>query len=353
MKTSLLLALFITVFGVTAVAAACNVVSASIGLGIAPAFPGSWMFFTVKTYIADALLWLALATGVTILIAIVRDRCARSGDSSQSQRVPLPADPSVVVVLTAYNEAEVIAHAVRDFTSQRHVGRVIVVDNNSRDETALVAARAGARVVHEPNQGYGYACMRGLREALQLKPDVIVLAEGDGTFAGRDIAKLLAYLDDADMVLGNRVTPGLVCRSSQMDSFFVWGNQLGAKLIQLRFWESRFLGQTRLSDLGCTLRALRSDALAALVDDLTVGGDHFSPHMIMCALRRGLLVVEVPVTFWPRVGASKGASQSLTKGILVGLAMLWHILAFPSRPLAPYRPSAVDAATLDGQRKAA
>jgi glycosyltransferase involved in cell wall biosynthesis len=208
-----------------------------------------------------------------------------------------------------------------------------VVDNNSTDETAFVARRAGARVSFETQPGYGYACMRGLREGLAQQPDAVVLAEGDGTFAARDLSKLLAYLDDADMVIGNRVTPGLVDRNSQMDSFFVWGNVVGGKLLQWKFWDTRFLGRTRLSDLGCTFRAVRADALSSMIDDLSVGGHHFSPHMILSALRRGLLIVEVPITFRPRVGMSHGASQSLVKGTIVGLQMLWHILTFPTKPV--------------------
>ncbi len=335
----MLVALLIALLGITAIAACCNVVSALVGVGLVPAFPGSNVFFAVKTYVADFLLWLALASGGAMIAAIWRDR-THGRHTGVPSRPGLPEDPSVVVVLTAYNDALSIGGAVRDFAGQPHVERVVVVDNNCRDETALVAARAGAKVVRETRQGYGYACMRGLREALRIQPDAIVLAEGDGTFAGRDVAKLLAYLDDADMVVGNRVTPGLVDRNSQMDSFFVWGNQIGAKLIQLKFWEWRFLGRTRLSDLGCTMRALRTEALAAIIDDLKVGGNHFSPHMIMVALKRGLLTVEVPVTFWPRVGASKGAGQSLRRGAGIGLAMLWHIATFPSRPTRPlYNPT--------------
>ncbi|MFQ5879753.1 MAG: hypothetical protein ACE5IZ_06245, partial [Dehalococcoidia bacterium] len=124
---------------------------------------------------------------------------------------------------------------------------------------------------------------------------------------------------------------------------FVWGNQLGAKLLQLRFWEWRFLGKLRLSDLGCTFRAMRREALAEIIEDLTVGGNHFSPHMIMVSLRKGHTVVEVPVTFWPRVGVSKGASN-LFKAMVIGLAMLWDILSFPrgQRRASP-RPSPMSA----------
>ena len=321
---------------ITAVAAVCNIISASVGLGIIPGFPGDPAVFAVKTYLADALLWITVLGGATMAFAIHRDR-RHARWPALEERPPLPVEPNIVVVLTAYDDAESIGDAVTDFRNQPNVSAVLVVDNNCHDETALVAARAGARVVHEKQQGYGYACMRGLREALALEPDVVVLSEGDGTFAGRDVAKLVVYLDDADMVVGNRITPGLVDRNSQMDSFFVWGNQIGAKLIQLKFWEWRFLGRTRLSDLGCTMRGLRSDALANVIDDLQVGGMHFSPDMIMAALRRGLLVVEVPITFWPRVGVSKGASQSLRAGTSIGLSMLWHIASYPTRPLPHWR----------------
>ena len=310
-----------------------------LGLGLLPEFAGSGIFFAVKTYIGNLLLWLALAGSGVMATAIWRDRRPRD-EAPLIARTGLPEDPTVVVVLTAYNEALSIGDVVEDFLSQPHVERVLVVDNNCTDDTALVAARAGATVVQESRQGYGFACMRGLREALRYQTDAVLLAEGDGTFIGRDVAKLLPYLDDADMVLGNRITPGLVDRNSQMDTFFVWGNQVGGKMIQLRFWEWRFWGRTRLSDLGCTMRALRTDALEAIIDDLKVGGDHFSVHMIMMALRRGLLTVEVPITFWPRVGVSKGASQSLSKGTIVGLSMLWHIVTFPSKPVLPqYSPT--------------
>lgn len=335
----------------TAVAAACNVVSASVGLGLVPEFPGAPAIFAIKTYLADVLLWLVVATGGVMTFAIYRDRKHARWPSLEA-REPLPAEPDIVVVLTAYNDAQSIGDAVTDFRGQPNVRAVLVVDNNCRDETALVAARAGAHVVHEKQQGYGYACMRGLREALLLEPDVVVLSEGDGTFAGRDVTKLVAYLDDADMVIGNRITPGMVDRNSQMDSFFVWGNQVGAKLIQLKFWEWRFLGRTRLSDLGCTMRALRRDALEDVIDDLQVGGMHFSPDMIMAALRRGLLVVEVPITFWPRVGVSKGASQSVRKGAEIGLSMLWHIAAYPTRP-RPAQGSMAEPAVADELREAA
>jgi glycosyltransferase involved in cell wall biosynthesis len=237
--------------------------------------------------------------------------------------------PRICVVLTAYNDAESIYDATRDFISQENVIKVIVVDNNCVDNTCALAMEAGAEVVRETKQGYGYACMRGLKEALLCdEANLIVLAEGDCTFTGSDIKKLLQYRDDADMVLGNRTSFRLVDDDSQQDQFMVWGNLFLAKLIQFKYWDSKFWGKCRLTDVGCTLRMIRRESLQKIIDKLYVGSHHFSPHMIMVALANKLVVVEIPVTFRKRVGKSKGAGGSKKKAIPVGLTMLWHVITY-------------------------
>jgi glycosyltransferase involved in cell wall biosynthesis len=241
---------------------------------------------------------------------------------------PCPTlEKNVCVVLTAYNDEEAIGDAVREFISQRNVVDLIVVDNNCKDATAIVATNAGARIVTENNQGYGFACVRGLREALCCSSaDVIVLAEGDMTFRGRDVWKLLPFLEDADLVVGSRTHMHFTDADSQMDWFYLWGNMFIAKMLQLRFFNLRFMGATRFSDVGCTMRAVSKKALLRIIDDLQVGDGHFSPHMIRVALQNGLRVIEVPITFRKRVGASKGAGGSKWKGIKIGLKMLWDIM---------------------------
>lgn len=236
-------------------------------------------------------------------------------------------DRRVCVALTAYNDHEAVCQGVREFVSQKNVVEVIVVDNNSHDGTAQQAVYAGARVVREEKQGYGYACIRGLREALSCgDADVVVLAEGDMTFRGRDIWKLLPYLDDVDMVVGSRTHMTLVDSDSQMDWFYLWGNLFLAKVLQFRFFDLKFLGKIRLTDVGCTMRAIKKEALAKIIDDLTVWEHHFSPHMTMVALKKGLRVIEIPLTFRKRVGVSKGAGGNKALAFKVGLKMLWHIV---------------------------
>jgi hypothetical protein len=228
---------------------------------------------------------------------------------------PLPG-ARVHVGLTAWNDEEAIGPAVRDFKACPEVHRVVVVDNNSTDGTARVAEEAGAdEVVIETTPGYGACCMRALAEAAE-GADVVVLCEGDMTFSSSDVKKLLAYLENCDLVLGTRATQELRDARTQMDWLLNPGNQIVAKIVQTRFWG------TRLTDMGCTYRALRADAYARLAPRLGVKGNHFSPHMFIEALKMRMRVIEIPVYFRARMGQSKGVGSNKVKAARVALKML-------------------------------
>lgn len=261
----------------------------------------------------------------------LNDRFRSAPDNSipNSIRYEPILKPKICVVLTAYNDEEAVPTIVKDFKNQDNVEDIIVIDNNSTDNTAQIAVKSGARVVKEVKQGYGYACIRGLKEALSNdEANIIVLAEGDGTFTGRDLKKLIPWLDDVEMVLGSRTSYYLVNHDSQMDTFFVWGNLFLAKLLQIKHWNTRFVGKVRLTDVGCTYRAIRREALQKIIDKLYVGGNHFSPHMIDVALKNNLRVIEVPITFYKRIGKSKGASANKLKAVKIGLRMFWNIITY-------------------------
>lgn len=229
--------------------------------------------------------------------------------------------PKIVVGMTAYNDEKSISLAVKDFLSHPLVREVIVVDNNSKDNTSVAARKAGATTVVERRQGYGYCCRRALHEVASRKPDVMCLVEGDMTFTSKDLDKLLVYIGHVDMVVGTRTTEELQESGSQMSMFINIGNMYISKLIQLRFW-----GYTRLTDVGCTYRIIRTDAYEKIRRRLTVGTNHFSPHMIIEALKAKLSVIEVPITMRKRVGVSKGVGSKRWRGFLVGLRMWWIIL---------------------------
>jgi glycosyltransferase involved in cell wall biosynthesis len=230
----------------------------------------------------------------------------------------------VVVVFPAYNEEAGIARAIEDFRpagGQGVVDEILAVDNNSRDRTAELIKRSGARYVSEPRQGYGYALQRGMAEAVAAGADLIVLAEPDGTFAGKDVLKLLAFADDFDVVLGTRTTPELIWQEANMGRLLRWGNWVVAKLLQVLF------GGPSLSDCGCTLRLLHREAYLTIRDGFTVGGSHFLPEMVCLALAAGLRLVEVPVNYRGRLGVSKITGDPV-RAVRVGLRMTGVILSY-------------------------
>ena len=230
----------------------------------------------------------------------------------------------VHVGLTAYNDEICIGDAVREFKRCPQVGQVIVVENNSSDNTYQAALDSGAdRVVTETIPGYGSCCMRALAEsALGLdEDDVIILSEGDMTFSAHDVKKFLSYLENCDLVLGTRTTQELRALKTQMDWLINPANQIVAKMIQTRFWG------TRLTDVGCTYRAIRVGAYHRLQGYLSIRGNHFSPHMFIEALKLRMHVIEIPVVFRARAGESKGVGSNKLKAARVALRMLGLLYA--------------------------
>jgi glycosyltransferase involved in cell wall biosynthesis len=230
-------------------------------------------------------------------------------------------DKSVSVVFPAYNEEEGIADAVRSFGALESVDEVVVVDNNSGDRTAELAAQAGGRVVREERQGYGFALRRGLAEATG---DLIIMAEPDGTFVADDVYKLLAYSGDAELVLGTRTTRELIWEQANMGRFLRWGNWIVAKLLEVLY------GTPSLTDCGCTLRLVHRDALERFRDRLTVGSSHFLPEMVILARLHDVTMLEVPVSYRARKGSSK-ITGSFRTTLEVGVNMVRIILRYRFR----------------------
>jgi len=216
-----------------------------------------------------------------------------------------------------------------DFAGTGVIDEILVVNNNAAPGTSdeVAAAIAGIpndtllREVHEPRQGYGYAIQRGLREATG---DYIVISEPDGTFLGRDTFKLLAYVDDFDVVYGSRTARTFIWRGANMGAWLRWGNWSVAKLMEFLF------NSTNLTDVGCTMRLVRRDALARLEGEFTVGGSAFGPEMMLLSLLHGLRVIQVPVNYLPRVGVSSVTGDPL-KALALGFWMLGLVLRFRLR----------------------
>jgi hypothetical protein len=226
----------------------------------------------------------------------------------------------VTVALTAYNDEESIGRAVADFRDHPLVQRVIVVSNNSRDRTMAVAKESGAIVFNETAPGYGQCVFRCLTEALRF-PDaeIVVLCEGDCTFRALDLDKFLDYLPHAELVNGTRIVEQLRAYDTQLSTFMYYGNFFVGKLL-----EAKHLGRGTFTDVGTTYKALRRRPLQRLLPHLRPASVNleFNAHFLDTALQLGLIALECPVTFHPRVGVSKGGNVNNLRALKVGVNMI-------------------------------
>ena len=215
----------------------------------------------------------------------------------------------VSVIIPTRNEALSIGRVLGDLPADL-VTEVIVVDSNSTDDTREIAARWGARVIPEPRRGYGRACLTGLSAASS--PDVIVFLDGDYSDRPAELPLLLAPLAEgrADITLGSRLAGARAKGALPWHAAF--GNRLAAYLI------SKLFGQS-ITDLG-PFRAARADVLRALaLEELTYG---WAVEIILKGAVQRFRIVEVPVSYHPRIGKSK--ISGTVKGTL-GAA--WFILS--------------------------
>lgn len=225
---------------------------------------------------------------------------------------------TVSIVMPAYNEAGGIASVVRSFLSIPEVDEVIVADNSSSDNTAALARAAGATVVHESRRGYGYASQAALLAATS---DYVIIVESDCTFRASDLDKFLAYAGEFDVVFGTRTSKSCIWEGSNMGPFLRYGNCAVAKLLEYMH------NGPCLTDVGCTYKLLRREALQYLAPMFKVGQSHFSPELMILAIRTKLNCVEIPVHYQPRTGTSK-ITGSTWKAFRLGLRMMAMIVRY-------------------------
>jgi glycosyltransferase involved in cell wall biosynthesis len=243
-------------------------------------------------------------------------------------------DPKICVFMPTFNEEESIEQVVKDFINQKFIKNVIVVDNNSQDDTVKIAEKAGANVIRKKeNKGYSHSLVMGFKEALKTDCNIIATVEADGTFNAYDLDKMLPYLDNCDMVIGSRQNQVITEKDNQNSGFFVWANYCLAKLIQMKYISLRHMGIVNLTDVGCVYRIIKREKLTKIVEKLTypktdkpIGGEGIGLYLTMLGIENDLKIIEIPVTFNKRIGVSKISGISTKKMIKVGLNFLWIIL---------------------------
>ena len=224
---------------------------------------------------------------------------------------------NIKVVIPAFNEQNSISLVINDIPDI--VSEIIVVNNNSTDETELNARDAGAVVLKENRPGYGYACLKGLSyiASQAIKPDIVVFLDGDYSDYPEQLHDVVAPIinEDVDFVIGARVKELREPGSMTFPQRF--GNKLATTLMRI-FFKSKF------TDLG-PFRAIKYDKLLALhMEDKTYG---WTVEMQLKSLQHRLSYVEVPVKYRNRIGVSK-VSGTVKGAIFAGIKILGWIFKY-------------------------
>ena len=226
--------------------------------------------------------------------------------------------PNITVIIPAYNEQNSIAKVIRDIPKS-WVQEIVVVNNNSNDNTVKNAREAGATVLQEPRQGYGFACLCGIdyvrRQAEP--PDIIVFMDADYSDHPEELPQVAAPIleDRADLVIGSRALGERERGSMTPQQLF--GNWLATRLL-------RWLYGATFTDLG-PFRAIRYDALLQLnMQDQTYG---WTVEMQLKAAQQGLRCTEVPVSYRQRIGISK-VSGTVKGTLMAGYKIIWTIIKY-------------------------
>ncbi|MCH2225719.1 MAG: glycosyltransferase family 2 protein [Crocinitomicaceae bacterium] len=225
-------------------------------------------------------------------------------------------DTIITVIIPAYNEEQSIGKVIQDIPSDI-VNHIIVVNNNSNDDTVKNAKAAGAIVLNEPRRGYGWACLKGIEHSKTLQTEIIVFLDGDYSDYPSEIPDVLApiFNNNMDMVIGSRVLGKREKGSLTPQQIF--GNWLATRLIRI-FYRARF------SDLG-PFRAIKSAHLEKLkMSDKTYG---WTIEMQIKAAKQKMNFCEVPVNYKKRIGISK-VSGTIKGTVLAGIKIIFAVFKY-------------------------
>lgn len=227
-------------------------------------------------------------------------------------------DPALpMIIMPAWNESVVIAGTIRDVLKHGPACSVLVVDDGSTDDTAAIAEAAGAHVLRLPfNMGVGGAMRAGFTLAERLGVRKVIQVDADGQHNPSDIEKLLAGLDEADIVIG--------ARFADEGDYEVRGPRKWAMKV-LAFTLSR-VAKTRLTDTTSGFRAADQKAIKQYVQHYPAEYLGDTIDSLVSAVRAGCVVKQIPVAMRPRQGGVP--SQSPVKAaIYLGRSMIALLFA--------------------------
>lgn len=213
----------------------------------------------------------------------------------------------VSFVIPALNEEGIVGKTIKsipvdEIEEAGYDVEIIVVNNNSTDNTAQEAKDAGATVFLEKNRGYGNAYIRGFKEATG---DIIIMGDADGTYPLEQSMDFINYIvdDGSDFVIGSRFK-GTIEKGAMPALHQYIGNPLLTKMLNTLF-------NSEYSDTHCGMRAFTKDALHKM--NLTAPGMEFAVEMVIEAREKNLNIKEIPISYKKR-GGGEAKLSSFTDG---------------------------------------
>lgn len=224
---------------------------------------------------------------------------------------------TIKVIIPAFNEENAIAKVIAEIP--KSVDEIIVVSNNSTDQTEEVAKNAGATVLLETKKGYGYACLKGMEYIAnqEIKPAIIVFLDGDYSDYPEELSKLIAPIvhQNIDFVIGARIEN--LRESGAMTPQQIFGNWLATFLMKV-FFKAKF------TDLG-PFRAIKYNKLLQLqMEDKTYG---WTVEMQLKVVKQKMSYVEIPVRYKNRIGVSK-VSGTVKGTVMAGVKIIGWIVKY-------------------------
>jgi dTDP-glucose pyrophosphorylase len=215
------------------------------------------------------------------------------------------------------------SRSLREFLATGLCEQVVLVAPPAEDIPSLPQ---GVRCVRAPSGQYGDMMRCGLDS---LSTDIVMCAHSDGSCRPRDLPKFLAYLKDADLVVGTRTTRQLIEQGANMRGVIRLAHILLAKVLELVWWDH----EPRFTDVGCSYRAAWRSTYTLIRDGLHTSGPEYSVEMLLeflCARRR---IIEIPVSFAVRRRGVKEPNQTLPTFIAIAVLILWRRLRAWSAPV--------------------
>lgn len=221
-----------------------------------------------------------------------------------SRSEPRPPIGRVAVLIPTYNESDALPRILDQVRTEVPDVDIFVIDDNSPDGTGAIADDYAARdpqirVLHrEGKQGLGRAYLHGFREALDQGYDVLVEMDADGSHQPKYLPAILEALAEADLVIGSRWVRGGAVEN--------WPVSRKALSVGGNLYTKAMLGMP-VNDATAGYRAYRASALRTIgLEQVASQGYCFQVDLTQRAVRAGLVVREVPITFVERdLGASK------------------------------------------------